>query len=62
LTERSDILDKLRGFALPGVLMDNIFGFTGWGNFSSGQREALSTWPADRIIGFCEMAFINGKF
>jgi len=62
LSERSDILDILRGFALFGVLMDNIFGFTGWGFFSQPQREALSTWPADGIIGLIELAFIKGKF
>ncbi len=31
LTERADILDVLRGFALVGVLLDNVFGFTGYG-------------------------------
>jgi uncharacterized membrane protein YeiB len=25
--ERADILDVLRGFALPGVLLDNLIGF-----------------------------------
>ena len=44
-TERSDILDVLRGFALLGVLLDNIFGFTGWGFLTQSMREALPTWP-----------------
>src|SRR6187401_3347642 len=60
--ERSDILDVLRGFALFGVLLDNIFGFTGWGFFTLPMREALTTWPADGIVGLSELTFINGKF
>jgi uncharacterized protein len=62
LSERSDILDVLRGFALFGVLMDNVFGFTGWGFMTQANREALSTWPADGILGLLEQTFINGKF
>jgi len=62
LTERADILDVLRGFALLGVLLDNIFGFTGWGFFTQPMREALPTWPADGIVGLLEQVFINGKF
>jgi uncharacterized protein len=62
LTERSDILDVLRGFALFGVMMDNLFGFTGWGFLTDSGREALSTWPADGLIGVLEQTFINGKF
>jgi uncharacterized protein len=60
--ERSDILDVLRGFALFGVLLDNIFGFTGWGFLTQSMREALPTWPADGIVGLSELTFINGKF
>jgi len=62
LSERSSILDILRGFALFGVLMDNISGFAGWNYFTQAQREALSTWPADGVLGIIELAFINGKF
>lgn len=61
-TDRADILDVLRGFALLGVLLDNIFGFTGWGFFTQPMRESLPTWPADGIIGLLEQVFINGKF
>ena len=60
--ERSDILDVLRGFALFGVLLDNIFGFTGWGFLTLSMRETLSTWPVDGIVGLSELTFINGKF
>jgi len=60
--ERADILDVLRGFALLGVLLDNIFGFTGWGFFTQPMREALPTWPADGIVALSELTFIKGKF
>jgi uncharacterized protein len=62
LSERSDILDVLRGFALIGVLLDNLFGFTGWGNLLQPTREAMPTWPADGILGLLEIAFVHGKF
>jgi uncharacterized protein len=60
--ERADILDVLRGFALLGVLLDNLIGFTGWGFQTQQMREALPTWPADGILGLSEFTFINGKF
>ena len=62
LDERSSILDALRGFALIGVLTDNILAFSGWAFMRQHQQEALATWPADGIIGLLELAFIHGKF
>lgn len=60
--ERADILDILRGLALLGVMLDNLFGFSGWGFLPQPQKEALATWPADGILGMLELTFINGKF
>jgi len=60
--ERADILDILRGFALLGVLLDNLMGFTGWTFLTQANKEALITWPADGMIGLSELTFINGKF
>lgn len=60
--ERADILDILRGLALLGVMLDNLFGFTGWGFLTLAQRQALPTWNADAILAYSELSFINGKF
>lgn len=62
LKDRSDILDILRGFALLGVLLDNLFAFTGWGFITQTQKEAIPTWPADAVVGMLEQVFVNGKF
>jgi uncharacterized protein len=61
-SERADILDVLRGFALLGVMLDNLFGFTGWSFLTDEHRQALSTWPADGIVALSELSFIHGKF
>ena len=60
--DRIDILDILRGLALLGVLLDNLFVFTGWGFATEPQHHLLSTWPADGIMALFEHIFINGKF
>jgi len=60
--ERAGILDVLRGFAILGIFLDNIFGFTGWGFLTQANREALPTWPADGILGLSELVFVKGKF
>lgn len=62
LKDRVDILDILRGFALIGVMIDNLFGFTGWGYATMESRQALSTWPADGVLGALENVLIAGKF
>lgn len=60
--ERATILDSLRGFALLGVLLDNLFMFSGWILKTEEQMKALPTWQADRLLWFAEFSFIHGKF
>src|SRR4249920_2454795 len=60
--ERHPLLDVLRGFALLGVLLDNLFAFSGWGYQSMAQWQKLPTWPADGLVGLAEVVFVNGKF
>jgi uncharacterized protein len=61
-SERAGILDALRGFAILGIFLDNVFSFTGYGFFSMAQRKALPTFYADGVLGALEMSFIHGKF
>ena len=61
-SERAGILDALRGFAILGIFLDNIFGFTGYGFFSMEHREALPTFYVDGVLGGLEMSFVHGKF
>ena len=58
-SERAGILDALRGFAILGIFLDNIFGFTGYGFFSMEHREALPTFYADGVLGGLEMSFAS---
>jgi uncharacterized protein len=60
--ERYEILDVLRGFALLGVMIDNLFGFTGWGFATEARRQSYPTWTADMVLGTLEQVFVNGKF
>lgn len=62
LNDRAAILDVLRGFAVLGILLDNMVAFTGFGFMSEKQMQALPTWPADGILGLLELAFVHGKF
>ncbi len=62
LSERFVILDVLRGFALLGVLLDNVFSFAGFEYVSFAHREALSTFVSDAILTIGELVFVRGKF
>ncbi len=62
LNDRAVILDVLRGFAILGILIDNMIGFTGYSYFSSAQKEALPTFHLDSVLGFAELVFVRGKF
>lgn len=60
-SERYDVLDALRGFALLGIFAANIRFFSGWDFLSEEARIALSgeTYP---IWDFLHLALIDGKF
>lgn len=62
IEERYSLLDALRGFALLGVMLDNLFGFSGWGFLPQPAKESLPTWTSDAVIATLEQVFINGKF
>lgn len=62
LNERADILDVLRGFAILGIFLNNIFGFTGYNFVQQSFRESLPTWPADGILSLLQTILVEGKF
>lgn len=61
-SERIEILDALRGFALLGIIVINMLTFSGYGWFSDAQMRALPTYHTDRIVNALLDIFINTKF
>ena len=60
-TERHDVLDALRGFALFGILLANIQVFSGWAFSGPATRSELS--GSNYVIwDFLHLAVIDGKF
>ncbi len=61
-SDRFEILDALRGFALLGVLLANILGFCGWYDMSQEQRLAFSSEQGLAAWNFAHHAFLDGRF
>ncbi|MEE4637159.1 MAG: hypothetical protein V2J42_00275, partial [Wenzhouxiangella sp.] len=60
-SERHDVLDALRGFALFGILLANIQVFSGWAFSGPATRSELSG-SSYVIWDFLHLAVIDGKF
>lgn len=60
-SERYDVLDALRGFALIGIFAANIRFFSGWEYLSDADRTALSG-ESYALWDFLHLALIDGKF
>ncbi len=60
-SERYDVLDALRGFALLGIFVANIRFFSGWEYLSQADRMALSG-ESYALWDFVHLALIDGKF
>ena len=60
--ERAQILDVLRGIAIFGILLNNIYGFSGYGFLTDEMRQQFSTDRADNILNFLQIALVEGKF
>jgi uncharacterized protein len=56
------MLDALRGFALFGVLLANLNGWSGWEELDAAARAALCSPTEARIYEFARNAFVDGKF
>jgi uncharacterized protein len=61
-SDRSPILDVLRGIAILGIFINNIYGFSGYGFFTEEYKKQLSTYPIDKVISFLQIMFVEGKF
>ena len=61
-SQRSEILDILRGFALLWICVAN---YPGFALYNEDKPELVTIMPApflDKIINFCHYAFVDGKF
>jgi uncharacterized protein len=61
-SERIDVIDALRGFALAGVLFANLFAFSGFIMLSQEQQAALPGGAANGIVAMLANVFVNRKF
>lgn len=61
-SERVELLDGLRGFALFGILLANILYWSGWIFVPDEQRVALAGAGGERAQYFFHHAFVDGKF
>lgn len=63
LTERLDVLDVLRGFALSGVLVANVMWFlSGYGELAAEQAMRLPTAAFDPVVLAFEEFLVVDKF
>lgn len=60
--ERAQILDVLRGLALFGILLNNIYGFSGFGNLPDEARKNFATFQVDEFLNFFQVMLVEGKF
>ena len=61
-TQRTDLLDALRGFALFGVVFSNYAGLAYWVFLSPEQQAALPGSFLDAPLEWFHMVLIDGKF
>ncbi|TBW28706.1 DUF418 domain-containing protein [Gramella sp. KN1008] len=62
LSERADILDVLRGFALFGILVINIIAFSGYGFLTNDMKLEISTYSIDTYLSALQTGLAEGKF
>ncbi|MGV3530201.1 MAG: DUF418 domain-containing protein [Flavisolibacter sp.] len=60
--DRAPVLDMLRGFAILGIFLNNIYYFSGYGFLSEEAKKNFSTYPADKWLDWLQITFIEGKF
>lgn len=61
-TERYQLLDVLRGFALLGVLLANMVTHSGYFFLSDAGKQVLGSFELDHVVEWWEHFLIDGKF
>jgi uncharacterized protein len=61
-TERMDVLDVVRGVAVFGILVVNIYAFSGYEFISAAQKAALPASRFDETADFAVGFLVEGKF
>jgi uncharacterized protein len=61
-TERSMILDILRGFAILGIFLNNSEIFSGYGFTNETYHKEFSTFTIDNVFAALQTIFVEGKF
>lgn len=61
-SERFEVLDALRGFALLGIFVANLGYFSGWGFLAPEARAALAGTAGAELPDFIHRFLIEGKF
>ncbi|MCI0618129.1 DUF418 domain-containing protein, partial [bacterium] len=60
--ERYKILDVVRGFALPGIIVANMVLYSLYLNLPAEKAQSLATHSSDKLFDFLELFIIEGKF
>ena len=60
--ERADVLDALRSFALLGILISHVPGFSGYEWMAPGEQASLDRFGIDTSLAAISDFFIRGKF
>lgn len=61
-TERAPTLDVMRGLALLGIFLNNIYAFSGYGFLEETDKQKFLTFQVDRIADFLQTTLVEGKF
>lgn len=60
--ERAGVLDALRGFALLGIFISHVPGFSGYEFLPAVQQAALDRFGVDAYVTFAHALLVRGKF
>ncbi len=61
-SERSLLLDSIRGIALFGIFLNNVYGFSGYPFLPQESRKQFASYPFDKAVDIFQHLFIEGKF